>query len=285
MLAMSVLSTAPVAAQGTLVSHFGISNFTVSPVYWPIGITFDGKNLWYSQPSSNTSGIFQVTTTGKLLRNLSLVFPTGNGALAWDGANLWVGSFGGGSTPVSQEPFVFQVSTAGGGTVVKSLNLTSIFAVDGECDVIDGLAFDPSTGTLWVSPDVGCLPFPNTCSEGFAYNIDTNGNLIRKIQFGFGVSGVAVANGNLYVVDRCDPTHGTRGFSLIDKVDMNGNVLSSFPITQLGENSWAESITFDPTTFSTCVIWAMQPYHTEAKFTNSGSFHHAEAAAYSIPCT
>ena len=283
MLAMSLLSIVPVAAQGTLVSHFGISNFAASPFYWPIGVAFDGKNLWYSDPSDNTSGIFHVTTAGKLLGNLSLVFPTGNGALAWDGANLWVGSFGGGSTTVSEEPFVFQVSTANGGTVLKSLNLTSIFAADGECGVIDGLAFDPGTGTLWASPDVGCLA-SSACIAGFAYNIDTNGNLIRKIQFGFGVSGVAVANGNLYVVDRCDPTHGTRGFSLIDKVDMNGNVLSSFPITQLGLNSWAESIAFDPTTFSSCVIWAMQPYNTKAKFTNFGSFHHADAAAYSIPC-
>lgn len=279
-----MLSIVPVAAQGTLVSDFGISHFAVSPFYWPIGITFDGHNLWYSDPSDNTSGIFHVSTKGSLLGNLSLIFPTADGALAWDGTNLWVGSFSGGSTQATFDPYVFQVSTANGGTVLKSLNLTSIFAVDGECGTIDGLSFDPSTGTLWVSPDVGCLPFPNVCTQGFAYNIDTNGNLIRKIQFGFGVSGVAVANGSLYVVDRCDPTHGTRGFSLIDKVDMNGNVLSSFPITQLGLNSWAESIAFDPTTFSTCVIWAMQPYNTKAQFINSGSFHHAEAAAYSIPC-
>lgn len=80
------------------------------------------------------------------------MFPTANGALAWDGTNLWVSSFGG----VSDQPFVFQVNTAGGGTVLKSLNLTSIFAVDNQCGIIDGLAFDPSTGSLWVSPDVGC---------------------------------------------------------------------------------------------------------------------------------
>jgi hypothetical protein len=172
--------------------------------------------------------------------------------------------------------------------VLKSLNLTSIFAPDvGLCGIIDGLAFDPSTGTLWVSPDVGCnFNFTNNiCSFGFAYNIDTNGNLIKKIQFPFAVSGVAVANRMLYVADRCEPTTGTEGFSLIDKVSPNGQVMSSFPIAQIDPKSWAESIAFDPTTFSTCAIWVMQAYHPLGKIGSVASFlDNADVAAYGIPC-
>ncbi len=286
MVAMSVLSIAPVAAQGALLASFDVTTFTKKPVYFPIGVTFDGKDLWYSQPSTSSPGLFLATTSGILLRTLSLVFPTANGALAWDGTNLWVASFGG-SGGATGEPFVFQVSTAGGGTVLKSLNLTSIFAADTQCGIIDGLAFDPSTGSLWVSPDVGCnFVFPgNICSLGFAYNIDTNGNLIRKIQFPFAVSGVAVANKNLYVAERCTPTSGTEGFSLIDQVGRNGQVMTSFPIVQVDPKSWAESIAFDPATFTaTCAIWVMQPYIVSKIGSTASFLDHADAAAYGIPC-
>ncbi|TMI52109.1 hypothetical protein E6H13_07705 [Candidatus Bathyarchaeota archaeon] len=285
MLVMSLLSTAPVLAQGTSLGHFDVKAFADKPVYWPIGVTFNGKNLWYSQPSTASPDLFLVTPTGKLVRTLSITLPNTKGAIAWDGTDLWIASFAGESGSVTPQPFVFQVSTAGSGTLLKSLNLTAIFDVDQECGVIDGLAFDPSTGTLWVSPDVGCNFFAsNICSIGFAYNIDTNGNLIRKIQFPFGVSGVAVANGNLYVADRCEPTSPTRGFGLIDKVDASGNVVSSFPIAQLDPKSWVEAIAFDPTTFGTCSIWAMQPYPV-GRFTTQGSFEHADVAAYGIPCS
>src|SRR5437870_1877348 len=163
MVALSVLSIAPVAGQGSLLTSFEVTAFANKPVYWPIGVTFNGKNLWYSQPSTDHPGLFLTSTTGTLLDSLSLVFPTAAGALAWDGAHLWVGSFGGSGTGPDSLPYLFQVSTTKGGSVLKSLNLTSIFNPDvGPCGIIDGLAFDSSTGTFWVSPDVGCnIPFTN----------------------------------------------------------------------------------------------------------------------------
>lgn len=258
LLALSALSVAPVAGQGTVLNNFEPTVFANKPVYWPIGVTFDGTNLWYSQPSSTNPGLFLTTTTGTFLRSLSLVFPTAEGALAWDGTNLWVASFGGGSKSnlVDQQPFVFQVSTAGRGTLLKSLNLTSIFAPDNECGIIDGLAFDPSTGTLWVSPDIGCLInfTNNVCAIGFAYNIDTSGNLIRKIQFSFGVSGVAVAGKHLWAVDRCGGN--------IDQVDPTGLIEQSFHIVKVNPHSWAESIASDLSTFTpTQALWTVQPYN------------------------
>src|SRR5215472_9125599 len=62
--------------------------FTNDTIYWPIGITFDGTNLWYSEPDNNTASIFETSTTGHLVRILNVT--NQNGALAWDGAHLWV---------------------------------------------------------------------------------------------------------------------------------------------------------------------------------------------------
>jgi hypothetical protein len=273
---MSIISIAPVVAQGAVLANFEPTKFAKNPVYWPIGISFASGNLWYSQPSITDPGLFLITTTGTPLNSLSLVFPTGNGATAWDGTNLWVGSFGGGTSTVSQEPFLFQVSTANGGAILKSLNLTSIIFPDlGLCGIIDGLAFDTSTGTLWVSPDVGCnfniSNNPNCC--GFAYQVDTSGNLLRRVQFPFGVSGMTVVGKNLYVVERFN--------GVIAKTTLEGEVLASFPIVHVNPRSWVESITFDPTTFSAPAIWAMQPYnpggHTIAQIVDNSNL-----VAYSI---
>ncbi len=190
----------------------------------------------------------------------------------------------GSSQIVNQEPFVFQVSTTGGGAILKSLNLTSIFAPDHECGEVTGLAFDTTTGTLWVSPYIGCLSgfISNTCSFGVAYQIDTSGNLIRRIQFPFALSGVAVAGDRLFVSERCDSSRVVQGFGFIDQVAPDGKVIFSFPMAQVNVKSWLESIAFDPTTFSTCAIWAMQPYFGKGSFANI--VDNADIVAYGIPC-
>ena len=163
---------------------------------------------------------------------------------------------------------------------MKTLNLTSIFAPDvGSCGIIDGLAFDPGPGTLWVSPDVGCNfnVGGNQFSPGFAYQIDTSGNLLKRIEFpSFSVSGVAFANNALYVVDRFG------GF--IDRVTPDGSIVFRFPIAQLDPRTWAESIAFDPATFSSCAVWSMQPYIVSGGNSIPAIVDHADLAAYSIPC-
>lgn len=275
MLVMSVLVIVPAVADGAVLRNFDVTQFANSPDYWPIGITSDGQNLWYSQPSQ-VAGLFYITTSGQLIRSLLVSFNTDAGALAWDGTYLWVGSFGGGTSrrAVDQQPFVFQVDTSGHGSILKSLNLTSVFAADNECGIIDGLSYDPNTGTLWVSPDVGCLG----CSIGFAYQITTDGQLLNKIQFPFGVSGVAVAGKNmLYAVGRCN-----RNFNL---VNLKGEVETTFPLAQLDPRTWAESIVYDPATFApNCALWAMQPYSPGSSNTVAGIVDHADIVAYQVAC-
>ena len=277
---LSALSVTPVAGEGTLLTSFDVTAFTRKPVYFPIGVTFDGSNLWYSQPSISSPGIFETTPTGTVLNRLSLVFPTGDGALAWDGSNLWVASFGGTGTGPTSLAYVFEVNPANGGTVLKTLNLTSIFAPDVDsCGIIDGLAYDSSSGTLWVSPDVGCnfSVGGDQFSPGFVYQIDTSGNLLKRIEFpSFSVSGVAFSGKSLYVADRF-------GLS-IDRVTPDGSVVFSFPIAQVDPGVWPESLAFDPSTFASCAIWVMQPYIPSHITGITPTLDHADLAAYSIPC-
>ncbi len=109
--------------------------------------------------------------------------------------------------------------------MIKILDLTSIFAVDHECSDVDRLSFDLSTGTLWASPDSGCLGHlpPGPCGIGFVYNVDTSGNLIQRLKLPFGVGSVAVVGTNLYL------SSGGCG-TTIYKTDMTGGVISSFTI-------------------------------------------------------
>jgi hypothetical protein len=163
------------------------------------------------------------------------------------------------------------------GAVLKTLDLTSIFAADnmGLCNFIDGLDFDPATGTLWVSPDIGCaFEFTNNvCSIGFAYNVDTSGKLLHRIQFPFGVSGVAKVGNFLYTAT-CGFAPGMR---TIVKTSPDGEVVSSFPTVSVsGNHESAEDLSFDPVTFApNCALWAVQTY---------GRDFDASLAAYQIAC-
>jgi hypothetical protein len=271
------LSVAPVLADGNLLRSFDAP--TVFPLaaatYYPIGVTSDGTNLYYSQPMNSPGDIFYVTPTGTLLKTFASV--PNAGALAWDGSYLWVAIFarrtGATCSPgVSGCALLYKVDPSTG-NIVKAVDISQIFAADQECNVIDGLSFDASSGTLWVSPDVGCaIAFTNNpCSVGFAYNVDTSGNLIQRVQYPFGVSGVAVAGNNLYVVDRC------AGF--IDETGPNGQVISSFPLVKIDPGNWVESIAFDTVSFTpTCALWAVQPYSIP------NTIFAADIVAYQIGC-
>ena len=272
------MSIAPVLADGTVLRSFDVPVVQQLPraIYFPLGITFDGANLYYSQPSNDNNRIFHITTTGTVLSTLTSVDSAG--ALAWDGSHLWAGIFAKkGETCVPGVPgcaLLFQIDVTTG-SVIKTVDISSIFAADQECNAIDGLSFDLRTGTIWVSPDVGCAgAFTNPCSIGFAYQIDTSGNLLTRLKFSFGVSGVAIAGNHLWVVDRCpDNTY--------DQVDpSNGNIQSSFPLVKVDPRSWGESIAFDSTTFApSCTLWAMQPYHVSDPTT-----FNADVVAYQAAC-
>lgn len=282
-LGISASSIASVRADGNLLRGFDVPatvpfSHNVSPaIYWPVGIAFDGKNLYYSQPCDCTSDIFLTTTTGTLLNTLHEVNQAGG--LAWDGSHLWVGSLlrnaftcTAGST---QCAFLTEVDVTTGFPITV-VDLSNIFAADQECGFISGLDFDVATGTLWVAPNVGCLNgiVPNACAVGFLYNVDTSGNLIRRIPLNLGTLGVAKVGNNLYI-SSCK----TAGFAQrpIYKLALDGTPISAFSTVSVsGNRESAEDLAFDPVTFApNCAFWVMQLY---------GIPFDASIAAYQIAC-
>jgi hypothetical protein len=281
LLVLSAFPIVSVRAEGTLLRGFDVpattpESSTVRPsIYWPIGVTFDGTNLYYSQPCLCTKGIFYTTTQGVLINPLSEV--TQVGALAWDGSHLWAGDFTlndqtctAGTTGCAYLTEI-DVST---GNPIRTIDLSAIFAADQMCAAIDGLSYDSSTGTFWVSPDIGCaFAFTNNvCAIGFVYNVDSSGNLIKRLQMPFGVAGVASVGNNLYMVN-C----GSGGLRDIVKTTRDGTVISSFSTVGVSTtHESAESIAFDSTTFApNCALWAVQDY---------GFPFDASIAAYQIGC-
>ncbi len=282
-LGISASSIASVRADGNLLAGFDVpatvpSGHDFRPaIYWPVGLAFDGKNLWYSQPCDCTSDIFLTTTSGVLLRTLTEFKEAG--ALAWDGSHLWVGSFPrnantciSGSTGCA---FVTELDVTTGNPI-KVVDVSNIFAADQECSFISGLDFDTSTGTLWVAPNPGCLIniVPNACQVGFVYNVDTSGNLIKRLQLPFAVFGVSKIGSNIYIASCKTPAFQQRP---IFKLAMDGTLLSSFStISVSGFRENAEDIAFDPITFApNCALWVMQLYNIPFD---------ASIAAYQIAC-
>lgn len=256
--------------------HFG---GPTGAFYWPIGIALAGTNLWYSQPDASASDIFQTSTSGVLLKTLTSI--NAAGGLAWDGANLWVGIFNGTACASTTRgcSLIFQVNPSSG-AVLKTVDVTPIFAADGllGCNIIDGLDFDSATGTLWVSPDIGCsfVVSSGPCLVGFVYNVDTSGNLLKRLQLPCGVAGVAKVGKFLYTVQEQPNGHGPRR---IVKTTLDGRFVSSFNTTSVsGNRESAEDLAFDPVTFApSCALWAVQDYGSSPNL-------EASLAAYQIAC-
>ncbi len=278
-----LLPMVTVRADGNLLRGFDVPATTpfghnaAPSIYWPIGVAFDGNKLWYSEPCDCTADIFQTTTNGVLLNTLRELKQAG--ALAWDGSHLWVGiAASQGATciaGVSGCALLYEVDVSTG-FVLKTVDISSIFAADQECNFIDGLDYDSSTGTFWVSPDIGCaFAFTdNVCAIGFVYNVDSSGSLIQRLQLPFGVAGVNKVGSNLYLVS-CKPS-GATGRPII-KTTLDGTVISTFYTAKVSGNfESAEDLAFDPVTFApACALWAVQDY---------GIPFDASLAAYQIPC-
>jgi len=281
LLVLSAFPIVSVRADGTLLRGFDVpatvpSGHNFRPaIYWPIGIAFDGNHLWYSQPCQCTSGIFETTTTGQLLRTLTEV--SNAGGLAWDGNYLWVGSFPTNSPTCTSGStgcaFLTEVDVANG-LPIRTVDLSSIFAQDQECGLISGLNYDSSTGTFWATPNPGCLSgiVPNVCNVGFVYNIDTSGNLVNRLQLSFGAFSTAKVGNYLYA-STCQNAPPRS----IYKTTLSGTVVSSFPTVSVsGQRESAEDVSFDSVTFApSCALWVMQLY---------GFPFDASIAAYQIAC-
>jgi len=284
-IAVTSSSIVSVRADGNLLRGFDVPalvpegpGLSTNPaLYWPIGVAFDGHNLWYADPCRCTSDIFETSTTGVLLNTLHEVNQAGG--LAWDGTKLWAGSFlanavtcTAGSTRCAYLTEI-DVST---GNPVSVVDLSSIFAADQECGLINGVGFDPGTGTFWVVPNPGCLNAVGIdgCSTAFIYNVDSTGTLLQRIKVPYGAFSAEKVGSYLYISSCKVPPFPQRP---IFKTTLDGTVVSSFSTVSVsGQREDAEDLAFDPVTFTpSCALWVMQLY---------GFPFDASLASYQIAC-
>jgi hypothetical protein len=222
-----------------------------SPAGIGIGIAVDCEgNLYYTNSWVDT--LYKMDKTGVLLDKKALTdAATGAGisfgAISWDRTRnlIWAGTDSGGaypSNPTFCPPKVYLIDPATG---------VATFKFDMECVTycfIDGIAYDGSDNTIWVSDDVADSICHFDTSGTYLGSIspkDASGNPYTTI------SGHVVGKGNIMYV-------GLNGAGTIVKVDKTtGNFMSSFAtVGGRDEDLECDVINFAPLE----VLWSKDAY-------------------------
>lgn len=211
-----------------------------------VGITFVDSELLTSC-YNNSSSITRVDPAdGDKLGTYSITgIPAGEGigAMSWDDEHniLWVGS--GTISPQRVYSVVLDSSTHTG---VATLAFTHTL---GGYSIIDGLAYDGSDDSLWLSPDVDQTVYHYSMSGTLLGSFSVSGKL-----GGCGASGLAVADATtLYIANN--------GCEQIYSSDKSGTAISLF--AQLPSKR-VEDLECDNQTFAPrSVIWSKDAYDDE----------------------
>jgi hypothetical protein len=168
------------AADGTILRTITAQNYNC-PV--GTGIAFDGTNLLLSCDSSNVITAVN-PTDGSFVRSYTISGVPALGAMAWDRGRQALWSCGGFS---------------GDDTIVYQVNLdtqTATQAFGGTSGCPDGLAFDGTDDTLYLSADVATTVQHYKADGTLIANIDVTNRL-----GGCGNSGIAIGGGNLFLAN------------------------------------------------------------------------------------
>lgn len=176
-----------------------------------IGIDYDGNTILYTNLSDST--VYKTDFSGADLGNVPLINPDGSpfmGGLNAIAYNFNDGKLYGGAWDGTTN--LYKTDLATGVTVLVKAN-----AIPVAHGFIDGLAWDPTDNTLWMSDDVQCN----------VEHLDLSGNDIGGFDgcavTGYSNSGLAVsASGRLW--------YGTNGNGIIFALDTSTN-----PPTNLGQ--------------------------------------------------
>lgn len=217
-----------------------LQSFTPNPSGNGRAMAFDPAtgHLFYTL-YDDTGNIYVTDTSGNPVTTLSTNVQFG--ALAWDPADglLWGGAYDGTGDVYTIDPT----------TGATTLQFTFNFPADDSCDgtysgYIDGLAYDSSDSTLWLSDDGSTILF----------HVDTSGNVLGSwtVPNSKCNSGITVANGVVWLA-YMGPGFDTPpyGFMAVSATDPT-TVLADIP-----DSGEAEGIAFDATTFApTCALWS-----------------------------
>lgn len=228
-----------------------------------LGIAFDGKNLWVSgrPPVPAELGLTLIDASGQPLRRMQLDASAPYSALAYDRRPLDVERLQGllwaallsqpdrGPSPC--QTLKIQGIDANAGAVVHEIDIAAAILGVTPCEkfgpkgiYLDGMGFDESAGTLYVSPD----------QADTAYEINpVTGALVRaiplpdisepRIKF---YSGIAVGAGCIYDNSNDDMVRAGVGNRIV-VTDMEGDFVSQFAYsTELrGEDLAFDDVTFE----------------------------------------
>ena len=228
-----------------------------------VGVAFDGTNLWYSCYTSATDLYKADPITGAVLASYSL--NGGLGALAYDaGRNaIWAG-WGNGA----DSGHVYKIQLDG------SKNFNSFFDVFTNLDPVvvgldDGLAFDASDDTLYISDDTSTT----------IHHLKTDGTHLGDFSWaGSGCynSGLAIGGDLLY-----QGSNGCNHVWVVDKVSK----AASFDFSTVQGNDLGfrdEDLECDTNTFASSgkhVMWSVEAYDIN----HGPSFGDRRALAFEIP--
>jgi pimeloyl-ACP methyl ester carboxylesterase len=188
---MALSPTTANAASGDLLGTVNFSQQCGGFQGISVGLTFDGSDLWYSCAES-TPDLFRADpTTGQVLAS----YTVGNslGALAYDAIDNVIYAGWGVDDAYPTAP-IYRIQLDSQGDVTgSSVALGAPAAL--VCGLDDGLAYDGSNATLYVSDD---------CSTSI-YHYDTAGNLLSSFPWaGSGCYNSGLALGNQLLFEGAD---------------------------------------------------------------------------------
>lgn len=227
MLALSIgLATSEVfAAEGDVLS-------TLNCAGGGVGVGFDGTLLYWMDFGGSV--LHRCTTAGVALSNIPISGASGITVISWDAtrAVFW---------GINSSRDVYTITNTG--TATFKFNAAAVFG----SSLHDGIAFDASDDSLWISPDVS--------STMFHYKTDGTfiGSFPIPTSSGCGNSGVAAGSSNILYL-------GFNGCNLIQRHDKSLNFQASFPIgTGRTEDLECDNITFSPKD----AIWTKDAFDTD----------------------
>jgi hypothetical protein len=215
-----------------------------SPVHCSSGIgvsvTFDGTYLYYGcyqdpnlyKVQLPLGSVMRADPNTPIRARLVATFNTGLnggvGAMAWDAGRrmIWAGTLDG-----SRRVYLIDPNT--GSLTLQFTAPTGNFT--------DGLAYDGTDGTLWMSED----------ATPWLYHLRTDGTVIDIFNVGFPNSGIAVGGNILYA--------GSNGWGRIFKLDKsNGSSLGEFASPGgRDEDLECDDVTFDGVN----ALWSKDAYN------------------------
>ena len=226
------------ASTGALIGQITFSQACSSGL--GVGITYDGTNLWYSCDSQSPDLFRANPTTGAVTGSWTIA--GGLGSLAYDASRnaIWAAWSGPG------EGNIWLINLDSTHSVTTSSVAFSTCPQLCFASIDDGLAYDASDDTLYISPDTSTT----------VYHYSTSGSALGSFPWaGSGCynSGLGLGGNNLY--------QGSDGCNEIWVVSKSSpaTVLTSFATGGVRD----ESLTCDPNTFATqgaTVMWSKEAY-------------------------